>query len=311
MESAAKPGSLSPVASFEERRAKEEAGTEASIHGQKAHSIRSELYSRIARLQVAAASIASLDSPILITFKREYDALQQEYYADPHEDDPQSFPRALRFWPSNPTAVPRDLFAHSARELDSYFPPNAGRPARTIRFDAPTDEILIYTSASCLNQHTSPETRSAASSCAFKPTGLHRSESRSMAMRLERRGPTSQGYPQESNRAHLRAAVAALQCRQWRSEGWTAITIASDSEYLVAGITNWIEIWQQNGWLTSRETGDSYNGDVLSRMGLEVRFWLILHELNAEAHAEARMAAEVLKEDEYFCRMPYAGEIRL
>lgn len=49
----------------------------------------------------------------------------------------------------------------------------------------------------------------------------------------------------------------------------------------------------------------------LSRMGLEVRFWLILHELNAEAHAEARMAAEVLKEDEYFCRMPYAGEIRL
>lgn len=46
-------------------------------------------------------------------------------------------------------------------------------------------------------------------------------------------------------------------------------------------------------------------------MGLEVRFWLILHELNAEAHAEARMAAEVLKEDEYFCRMPYAGEIRL
>jgi len=144
-----------------------------------------------------------------------------------------------------------------------------------------------------------------------------------MAMRLERRGPTGQGYPQESNRAHLRAAIAALQYRQWWAEGWTAITIATDSEYLMEGITNWIEIWQQNGWLTSRETGDNYNGDAvanrdlwelllweimeLSHMGLEVRFWLILHELNAEAHAEARMAAEMLKEEEFFCRLEKCG----
>jgi ribonuclease HI len=192
-----------------------------------------------------------------------------------------------------------------------------------IRFGAPDDEILIYTSASCLNQHTSPDARSAASSCVFKPTDL---ESRSIALRLERRGPTGQEYLQESNRAHLRAAIAALQIRQWRAEGWTAITIASDSGYLVEGITNWVEIWQQNGWLTSRETGDSYNGDAvknrdlwelllweileLSRMGLEVRFWLILHELNAEAHAEARLAAEVLKGEEFFCRMPNAEEMR-
>jgi len=258
--------------------------------------------------------------------EREYDALQQEYYHDPHEEDTPSFLRALRFWPNNHAAVPRDLFAHSARELDSYLPSHAGRPARMIRFDAPTDEILIYTSASCLNQHTSPNSRRAASSCVFKPTGLPSSEQRSLALRLERRGPTGQGYPQESNRAHLRAAIAALQCRQWRAEGWTAITIAADSEYLVEGITNWIEIWQQNGWLTSRETGNSYEGDAvankdlwelllcevleLSRMGLEVKFWLILHTLNAEAHAEARMAAEMLKEEEYFCRMPYAEELR-
>jgi hypothetical protein len=37
---------------------------------------------------------------------------------------------------------------------------------------------------------------------------------------------------------------------------------------------------------------------------------IILHELNSEAHAEARMAAEVLKEEEYFYRMPYAEEMR-
>lgn len=194
-----------------------------------------------------------------------------------------------------------------------------------IRYDAPQDEILIYTSASCLNQHTTSKPRSAASSCLFKPSGLHSSEARSMALRLERRGPNGQEYPQESNRAHLRAAIAALQCRQWQSEGWTAITIASDSEYLVEGITNWIEIWQQNGWLTSKDLGNRRNGDPVdnrdlwelllwevaeqAQMGLEVRFWLIMHDQNAGAHAEARMAAEMLKEEEYFCRMPYAEEM--
>jgi hypothetical protein len=35
-----------------------------------------------------------------------------------------------------------------------------------------------------------------------------------------------------------------------------------------------------------------------------------LHEPNAEAHAEARMAAEVLKEEEHFYRIPYTEEMR-
>jgi ribonuclease HI len=259
------------------------------------------------------------------TTKRECDALQQEYYAD-QDDAALPFARAVRFWPADHVAKPRDLFVHDARELDRYISSYARRPARMVHYDAPEDEILIYTSASCLDQHTTSATRSAASSCVFKPTGLHPNEPRSMAMRLERRGPTGQEYPQESNRAHLRAAIAALQCRQWHEEGWSHITIASDSEYLVEGITNWIEIWQQNGWFTSRDAGNLYDGDAVKNkdlwelllwevteqlnLGVEVRFWLILHELNAEAHAEARMAAEVLKEEEYFYRMPYAEEMR-
>lgn len=50
-------------------------------------------------------------------------------------------------------------------------------------------------------------------------------------------------------------------------------------------------------------------GHGAAQRGLEVRFWLIMHNQNAEAHAEARMAAEMLKEEEFFCRMPYAGEM--
>jgi ribonuclease HI len=258
--------------------------------------------------------------------KREYDALQQEYYTHPTEDHapPAHLSRALRFWPANFLATPRELFAHDASDLDPYYSSRSRRPARMIRFDAPRDEILLYTSASCLNQHDAPSDRRAASACILKPTGLHPSEHRHVALRLERKGPTGLFHPQESNRAHIRAAIVALQCRQWRDEGWSSVVIASDSEYLIEGITNWVEIWQANGWRTSRDTGDNHEGDAvanrdlweillhevfeLSAQGLEVKFWLIVHGLNEEASAEARLAAKTLKDEEYFCRYPLVWE---
>jgi hypothetical protein len=133
----------------------------------------------------------------LLKTKRECDALQQEYDAD-QDDTTLPFARAVRFWPSDHAAKPRDPFVHAARELDRYTPLYARRPARMVRYDAPEDEILIYTSASCLNQQTTSAARSAASSCVFKPTGLHPSEPRTMAMRPERRGQTGREYPQEA-----------------------------------------------------------------------------------------------------------------
>jgi ribonuclease HI len=116
----------------------------------------------------------------------------------------------------------------------------------------------------------------------------------------------------------------AQRLLEWRDEGWSSVVIASDSDYLVEGITNWVEIWQANGWRTSRDTGDNREGDAfanqdlwetllqevseLSAQGLEVKFWLIVQGLNKEAHAEARLAAETLKDEESFCRYPYVWE---
>jgi hypothetical protein len=105
----------------------------------------------------------------LFSTKRECDALQQEYYAD-EDDTALAFARAIRLWSAEHAAKPRDLFVHDARELDRYISPYARRPARMVRYDAPEDEILIYTSASCLDQHTTSATRSAANSCVFNPT---------------------------------------------------------------------------------------------------------------------------------------------
>jgi hypothetical protein len=46
----------------------------------------------------------------------------------------------------------------------------------------------------------------------------------------------------------------------------------------------------------------------LSAQGLEIKFWLIVHGLNKEASAEARFAAETLKDEEFFCRYPLVWE---
>jgi ribonuclease HI len=263
--------------------------------------------------------------------KREYNDLQQEYYADPTGDQQQEYyadptgdqvdhvhiPRALRFWPSEFLATPRELFAHDSSDMDL----RQGRPARMTRYDAPSDEILLYTAASCLSWHDAHGDRRAASSCIFKPTGLHPSESRSVAVRVERRGPTGQINHQESNRAHIRAAILALQCREWHEEWWSSVVIASSSEYLVEGITKWVEIWQGNGWRTSKDTGDNREGDAvanqdlwetllheiseLSSRGLDVKSWLIIHGLNKEAQKEATHAAKTLKDEESFSRYPF------
>ncbi len=50
-----------------------------------------------------------------------------------------------------------------------------------------------------------------------------------------------------NNRMELTAAVAALQAVETRHR----IVLTTDSQYLRHGITQWIESWRRNGWLTA------------------------------------------------------------
>ena len=56
------------------------------------------------------------------------------------------------------------------------------------------------------------------------------------------------GHPQTSNRAEFRAVLASLTLRYWAGEGFSRIVLASDSEYVVKGISQWIFKWRKNGW---------------------------------------------------------------
>ena len=65
--------------------------------------------------------------------------------------------------------------------------------------------------------------------------------------RLEKKGPFGDNSIQTSNRAELRAVIAALQFRYWPGEGFYTFVVATDSEYVVEGSTKWAKTWAKNG----------------------------------------------------------------
>lgn len=95
--------------------------------------------------------------------------------------------------------------------------------SRMVRFEAPEDEILIYTDGSCLDRNNFVDTSIRRAGCAVvfgtkRPRWGPSMHSRAIMFALEKYGPTGEFYPPTSNRAELRAAIAALECRQWNGE---------------------------------------------------------------------------------------------
>ena len=103
---------------------------------------------------------------------------------------------------------------------------------------------LLYTDGACLdNGHTNPRGAWAVSLGYDDQTS-----NRVVASRLEELGPFKLPDPATSNRAELRAVIAALHLSNWKEEGFTSITIATDSVYVVSGATTWTKRWLSNGW---------------------------------------------------------------
>lgn len=200
-----------------------------------------------------------------------------------------------KFLPSRATDTPKSLFDHSevpAAEFSyNRFIHVSGRP-----------EILIYTDGACLNNGQA----NAAAGCAF----VFRPEADrgTVQFRLENRGPNKHLQPQTSNRAELRAVVAALGFRVWGGEHWKKLMIATDSEYVTNGATDWAKSWEQNGWKTV--SGELVKNQDLWKLllkavryqaskGCEVLFWAIPRKLNGEADAAAKKAALGKEQDDF------------
>ncbi|KAJ7583330.1 ribonuclease H-like domain-containing protein [Mycena floridula] len=105
-----------------------------------------------------------------------------------------------------------------------------------------------------------------------------------------------------SNRAELRAVHAALQLRPWnrQDEGFQRIVIATDSAYVIKGISEYIHDWNTNGWETT--SGEPVRNKDLWQMlerivifyenrRIQVQFLHIPRDWNQEADGAAKQGA--------------------
>ncbi|PCD21527.1 hypothetical protein AU210_016487 [Fusarium oxysporum f. sp. radicis-cucumerinum] len=183
----------------------------------------------------------------------------------------------------------------------TLFPAGISREAipnvtRFIHRDDPK-ALLIYTDGACLNNgQANPR---AGWAFVFRPQTPNATTY--VSGRLENRGPFGDDHSQTSNRAELRAVIAALRFRYWNGEGFTTVVLATDSEYVVKGATIWVLGWFRKGWRTSsgglvknRDLWEALLGEMdrWNAYGVKIQFWRIPREWNVEADQLAKRAAQ-------------------
>ncbi|KAI0876026.1 ribonuclease H-like domain-containing protein [Hypoxylon argillaceum] len=158
-------------------------------------------------------------------------------------------------------------------------------------------QALIFTDGACLN-NGQPNPRAG---WAFVYGFSMKGEPGMLSGRLENEGPFGDHAIQTSNRAELRAVIAALRSRYWDHDGFKIIVIATDSEYVTQGSTVWAKTWVKNGWRRNDDTAvknkDLWEmllgeAEILQTKGVSIQFWRIPREWNTVADAAAKKAAK-------------------
>ncbi|KAI0469813.1 hypothetical protein GGR56DRAFT_668408 [Xylariaceae sp. FL0804] len=202
----------------------------------------------------------------------------------------QAFP--TRFMPPSPVSHPAELFPGSHI--------GAGKKRR---FVCRTDRarMLVYVDGAC--RDNGGQIPRAGWAVVNRPEGHDDDDSCAhiLSGQLERKGPFGDESVATSNRAELRAAIAALRHGDWRAEGFDGIVIATDSSYLVDGATSWAKGWVKKGWTKAQARGQVKNRDLWElflgeverweELGLAIELWKIPREFNTIADAAAKAAA--------------------
>jgi ribonuclease HI len=196
-----------------------------------------------------------------------------------------------RFKPPTPTTTPFALF-HGVNTY-YHFARYVHRQDRTIG--------LIFTDGACLNNGM-PNPRAGWGFIAGPPELASTHSCGNCKGRLENKGPFGDDSAQTSNRAELRAVLAALGLRHWPGEGFKTLVFATDSVYVVEGATKWVKGWLKNGWKTAK--GEPVKNKDLWEMllgeaerfgeyGMKIEFWRIGRELNTMADKLAKDGAAI------------------
>ncbi|KAK0113839.1 hypothetical protein ONS95_014086 [Cadophora gregata] len=198
-------------------------------------------------------------------------------------------------------------------------------------------EMLVYSDGACPNNGTA----FARGGCSYifrcsddvsRPWNIPRGAycmHGAFFFRLEDVGPTNKREQPTSNRAELRAAIAALRCigsdqNQARisfsvPKDKSKLVVAMDSEYVVRGATKWSKDWERNGWRSSYGTvvknQDLWKEllarvrELLSQQCAKVSFWRISRELNGDADRLAKYAATLKARPRF--GVPAAGALQI
>jgi ribonuclease HI len=231
------------------------------------------------------AAVGNDDSEGLGTQRESMTRAELQY----RDDGTLIVPNIHSFTPPSPTTTPQQFFP-LRRQRDRQF------PRFTHRSDAGT--FLIYTDGACLNN--GQPNPAAGWGFVFREPEPNAPKIGRVSGRLEDCGPSGESHPQTSNRAELRAVIAVLQFRAWFGEGWRRLVIATDSEYVTKGATEWVQTWGRKGWVTSgrtavknRDLWEELLGEVIGyqESGMEVCFWKIPRAWNTEADQTAKAGA--------------------
>ena len=158
--------------------------------------------------------------------------------------------------------------------------------------------MLIYADGACLNNGKADA--AAGWGFVFREPEPGKPKLGRVSGRLEEHGPSGEAHPQASNRAELRAVIGALKFRAWFNEGWKKLVVATDSEYVAKGATEWVQTWGRNNWVRSsgaavknRDLWEELLGEVIGYQahGMEICFWRIPRALNVVADQTARAGA--------------------
>ncbi|CAP93273.1 hypothetical protein E8E15_005116 [Penicillium rubens] len=203
------------------------------------------------------------------------------------------------FTPPSPEDTPQSLFPHCPKVTAT------DRVHRFIRLNhdnrSVEDEFLIYTDGTCMDNGR-PHARAG---CSFV---YNESTSGFARFPLEYKGPTGQQHPMTIDRAQVRAVVAALRYRDWAADGFSRLIIATDSDYVVDGITRDAHEWTQFNWTTragepirNRDLWECLLGEVemWAERGMSIQFWRVPRELNMKADRHAKEAAFMERHREF------------
>ena len=154
--------------------------------------------------------------------------------------------------------------------------------------------MLLQTDGACLNSGQLERGPRAGSAYVYGPPNPHKPNDT---------GVSATKLPPEdatSNRAELIAVITWVRARIWWGEGFHTVVVATDSEYVVNGATEWCRTWEGRGWKTSTRKPVKnkdlweelvWNIEWVRHWGCEVLFWQIPREWNGKADAAAKSAA--------------------